>query len=95
MEKFATAIRFCEFLFACMKSQKKKSAHSYVLCMAIDANADVDVVNSDDTPHKVTVTPLQCCLFIEENDIDCEVRSKLLFIIIYSQACMCASVAAS
>lgn len=41
--------------------------------MAIDANTDVDLVNSDDMPHKVTVTPLQCCLFIEENDIDCEV----------------------
>lgn len=88
MEKFATAIRFCEFLFACIEEEKCTQ-----LCMAIDANTDVDVVNSDDTPHKVTVTPLQCCLFIEENDIDCEVRSKLLFIIIYSQACMCASVA--
>ena len=44
--------------------------------MTIDANTDVDLVNSDDTPHKVTVTPLQCCIFIEENDIDCEVCIK-------------------
>ena len=44
--------------------------------MTIDANTDVDLVNSDDTPHKVTVTPLQCCIFIEENDIDCEVWIK-------------------
>jgi len=41
--------------------------------MIIDANTDVDLVNSDDTQHKVTVTPLQCCIFVEENDIDCEV----------------------
>ena len=43
------------------------------LPMIIDANTDVDLVNSDDTQHKVTVTPLQCCIFVEENDIDCEV----------------------
>ena len=79
------------WVFACMHEIIEEKCTQ--LCMAIDANTDVDVVNSDDTLHKVTVTPLQCCLFIEENDIDCEVRSKLLFIIIYSQACMCASVA--
>lgn len=58
------------------------------LRMAIDANTDIDLVNSDDTPHKVTVTPLQCCLFIEENDIDCEV-CKLPVISMRASAATC------
>ena len=62
---------FVSFCMNLWKFRRRASAHR--LHMVIDANTDVDLVNSDDTPHKVTVTPLQCCLFIEENDIDCEV----------------------
>ena len=40
-------------------------------------NTDVDLVNTGDTPYEITVTPSQCCLFIEENDIDCEVCCSL------------------
>lgn len=41
-------------------------------------NTDVDLVNSGDTPYEITVTPSQCCLFIEEKDIDCEVCKHLI-----------------
>jgi len=46
--------------------------------VSIPSNTDVDLVNSGDTPYEITVTPSQCCLFIEENDIDCEVCKHLI-----------------
>lgn len=34
---------------------------------------DIDLKNTAEERLNVTVTPDQCCLIIEDNDIDCEV----------------------
>lgn len=40
---------------------------------AVLYHADIEFINNDNTPHEIKVTPTKCCLFIEEDDVDCEV----------------------
>lgn len=70
--QFATAIRFCEFERNNWKSMHVCYSLLYIM-QAVLYHADIEFINNDNTPHEIKVTPTKCCLFIEEDDVDCEV----------------------